>query len=692
VKLRKYPRLSKALMACLGILAWWVFATNARAQTWNLDANGSWNKAANWSPATIPNGIGASATLGGVITANRSITLGANVTVGSLVLDNANSYAISGNTLTFQVASGSATLAVNHSNGNGAHTISSALALASSLNLNQNSTGALTLGGVISGAGGLTKGGSGNLILSGANTFTGTLLVNAGTVTATSSGALGVGSTGSTVAAGATVSLQNNITIASEPLTLAGAGVGGGGALVSSSGNNRWGGNITLSGDATITSGSGAFLSLGSTAYTQTIDLGNSTLTFDGSGNITNNSAITGTGSVVKTGTGTVHYYTTQLDTYTGTTTVKQGTLILDNLDQSNASIVGNVVVGDNVNAPNTATLSLGVAPFANNLISDTSQITINQSGRFRLNGQSEVIGPLTMQGGSIDTVLYNGASGATPLLYLNADVTSLANANYVSTITGNVALNGATRTFNVAAGGLPVDMSINGVISGAIYNSASTGGGITKTGAGVLELAGAAANTYTGPTTVSGGTLSLNKSSGNAIAPGGSITINAGGTLLLAGANQIGDAVPMTLNGGTFKTGGNNETLGTLTLSANSTIDLGGGTGTLSFASSGGTTWNALALLTLQNWTSGSDHLFFGSTSAGLTASQLSDIRFSNPSGYSPGIYGATILASGEIVPFVPEPATLATAALLIAALAYRERRPIRLAVSILLSADVRR
>lgn len=653
-------------------------ASASLAQTWNVDANGSWGTASNWTPNSVPNAVGASATLGGKITANRTVNLNLNVTVGSLTIDDGNSYTVTSRTLTFQAASGNAALSVNQSNGNGAHTISSAAALNSNLTLTQNSTGSLTMSGVVSGAGSITKEGAGNVILSGANTYTGTTTINNGSVTARSATAFGGTAAGTSVGGGGSLILENGITVTGETLSLAGSGVSGNGALLSNSGVNRWDSGITLANNATISSASGSVLYLGSSSFNRTIDLGAYTLTFSGSGSITNNSAITGTGGVVKTGTGTVHYYTTQLNTYTGDTVIQQGSLILDNLDKSNASIRGNVTIGDNVSAPGSATLALGYSPYANDLINDNSTFTINQSGQFRLNGQYEVIGPLVMQGGSINSALYQGSSGSTAMLYLNGDVTGLANANYTSTITANIGLNGANRTFAVADGAPAVDMSINGVVSGAINGNTTTGGGLIKTGAGTLELTGSAANTYTGPTVISGGTLRLNKSSGDAIASGGSIQVNSGGTLLLAGANQIGNTANLTLNGGTFNTGGNSETLGTLTLTANSTIDFGGSANTLTFASSSASAWTAATALTLQNWTSSSDHLFFGNSAAGLSAAQVASIRFSNPGGFTAGLYGARILASGEVVPLVPEPATLAAAGLLLAGIIRREAKRI--------------
>ena len=46
-----------------------------------------------------------------------------------------------------------------------------------------------------------------------------------------------------------------------------------------------------------------------------------------------------------------------------------------------------------------------------------------------------------------------------------------------------------------------------------------------------------------------------------------------------------------------------------------------------------------------------GKHQVFFGSNASGLTAQQLSQIKFKNPAG-STGTYPATILSTGEIVP----------------------------------------
>jgi hypothetical protein len=111
--------------------------------------------------------------------------------------------------------------------------------------------------------------------------------------------------------------------------------------------------------------------------------------------------------------------------------------------------------------------------------------------------------------------------------------------------------------------------------------------------------------------------------------------------------------------------------------LDANSTVDLGAGNSILTFANSTTESWNASAILSIVNWTGniyggGTDQVHFGP--GGLTAGQLSQVRFVNPFGLTPGIYNAVMLSSGEVVP-VPEPATVVAVILLAGLIGWRER-----------------
>ena len=137
-------------------------------------------------------------------------------------------------------------------------------------------------------------------------------------------------------------------------------------------------------------------------------------------------------------------------------------------------------------------------------------------------------------------------------------------------------------------------------------------------------------------------------------------ININ-GGTLLLARNNTINSTADLNLNGGTLATDGKDQTLDTLTLTANSTIDLGvtgSGTSRLTFTSGVYTS----GLLTITNWDGlgtggGDDRLVFDTA---LSQDFLNNVYWGDL-----GITGAVQLPSGEIVP-IPEPGTLLVGGLL--------------------------
>jgi autotransporter-associated beta strand protein len=261
--------------------------------------------------------------------------------------------------------------------------------------------------------------------------------------------------------------------------------------------------------------------------------------------------------------------------------------------------------------------------------------------------------------------------TGANVVTLKSADATAHTLPNYLTLKAVNLNIGaGGNLTFT---GPVNVNSNANPARIIAVSNSVTTfsgvltnTGGLTKTGPGTLVLSGTSANTYgsisaNGNTTVSGGTLQLSKTAGVAAVPKGSLIVNAGGTLLLGAANQIGDSMEMVLGGGTFRTGGFSEQLGTLGLTANSVIDLGGGASVLKFAASTGVSWSATAL-TITNWTGsvkggGADQLVFGANSSALTAGQVSLVKFANPAGFSSGTYSAAILSTGEVVPFTASP-----------------------------------
>ncbi len=169
------------------------------------------------------------------------------------------------------------------------------------------------------------------------------------------------------------------------------------------------------------------------------------------------------------------------------------------------------------------------------------------------------------------DTATFNGSGSVTAidLTGVNPSLNALnfSNSSYALS-NGNLTLNGnsGTATVTVTSGTQTINspMSLasntNFAINGGalLVNSAIGGsGGLTKTGSGTATLA--AANTYTGPTTVQGGLLVLQGNTQSS-----PLTAASGGTLQLAGNTvnllfgsltaQAGGAVEYngaTINGG---------------------------------------------------------------------------------------------------------------------------------------------
>ncbi|MPW11763.1 autotransporter protein, partial [Paraburkholderia sp. CNPSo 3155] len=381
--------------------------------------------------------------------------------------------------------------------------------------------------------------GTGNLViaannvvsLSNANnTFSGTTLVQSGTLQANAANVIGSSSAVNVTSTfdtnGFSQSL-NNLTgeagarillSGGDQLTLNGSGgpgtfagvIGGSGSLVQASGTEILTGTNTYTGGTTI---SGGTLQLGNGTTNGSITgnvTDNATLVFDpASGTtMTEPGVISGTGQLQQVGTGTT--VLTGTNTYTGGTTISAGTLQLGN-GTINGSITGNVT--DN------ATLVFDPA----------SGTTMNESGAISGVGQVQ-------QNGTGTTIL-TGANTYTGGTTITAGTLQLGNGTTNGSITGNVTDN-SIFAFDPASG---TTMTESGVISGS--------GQVQQIGPGITVLSGT--NTYTGGTTINAGTLQVSADS-NLGAASGALTLN-GGTLNTTASFASLRSATLGASGGTF-------------------------------------------------------------------------------------------------------------------------------------------
>jgi autotransporter-associated beta strand protein len=358
----------------------------------------------------------------------------------------------------------------------------------------------LEIDSLVQSSGGLTKSGTGLLLLTNTgNDYTGQNWIQAGTLSVASIGNDGV------------QSMLGQQTGSLSPILL-GSGSSTGALQYTGPGEV-----LTRSFDMMGTTGGGTIDSSGTGSL-----IINSDLLADGVGNKTFN--LTGSYTGVNTFAGAIidpgptnstslsvstsgTWVISGNDSYTGTTIVRSGTLQLQDAGS----------------------------------ISDAATTVVD--GTLDLNGISTQITSLSLGGtGAVSTSFPIVSIGTGGTLTLGGNVTYTNTSNPLgSQITGGMLdLGGATRTFNVGnSTGATVDLEVDSLVQGS--------GGITKTGAGSLELTNAA-NDYTGQTWVQAGTLIVT-GFGNVGSAGvlgnqpdaGTATIKVGNTTTAVGLQYLG-------------------------------------------------------------------------------------------------------------------------------------------------------
>ena len=183
-----------------------------------------------------------------------------------------------------------------------------------------------------------------------------------------------------------------------------------------------------------------------------------------------------------------------------------------------------------------TLGVGLGAGVLITGVVSQVSGVITNVDKLWLGGATGQGYGAYTLSGGSI-YLGTNGIATTSGLYGINLGGGTVgAYASWSSPLNMNLTgLNGAV-TFNTAGN----NITLSGVLSG--------NGGLTKTGNGTLELAGA--NTYTNDTTVNAGTLQLDVAGSSLasmrVANGALLNLNFSGTYVFAHFYTNGVALPV--------------------------------------------------------------------------------------------------------------------------------------------------
>ena len=278
-------------------------------------------------------------------------------------------------------------------------------------------------------------------------------------------------------------------------------------------------------------------------------------------------------------------------------------------------SASGNVLVNTSVNTEGMSYSSGTTITYSNG-----GTISLRALGYVKLGAEISSAGGQNMQSGYSSygrgnggDVSISGAGGVTML----GDVTSWNGYNGLSGYGTNGSITLTSENTSVSSGG-----ANDGQVSGLLQ-----GGDFEKSGAGIFVMKGS--NPYKGSTTISGGTLQLGST------------------------NSIPTGSSLVLSGGEFRSAGFSNSFASIVLSANSTLRMGSGVHTLTFASLG--SFASGRTLTIEDWqgtyaspgaTGTAGRIVFTPTTSSAI---LSQIKFNNSS--TGNIHTSIQLGTKEIV-----------------------------------------
>jgi autotransporter-associated beta strand protein len=359
--------------------------------------------------------------------------------------------------------------------------------------------GNVTFSGVIgNGATGgtlaLTQIGTGTTTLTAANTYTGDTTIKAGTLVANIAGSLGT----SAITLGDTAGTSNATLYATNSTFSNAINVAAGSTGILTLGGNYaysttyFSGPITLNNNLTVAgANSNAKTALSGAITSGTA--GTQTLTLKPVGAVAISGTISGALNLVQAGSGTSTLSSVS-NAYTGTTTIKAGTLVASAAGSLGTSAI---ILGD------TAGTSSASLYATNSTFTNAITVAAGSTGTLTLGGNF-----------SGSTTNFNGT------ITLNNNLTVAGYGGGKTAFAGLITSGTAgTQTLTFASG---TNVSVSGTIGGALnLNIAQTGGVATLT----------YANTYTGTTTVTSGTLAVANNLSVPFANSPTITVGTDGS-----------------------------------------------------------------------------------------------------------------------------------------------------------------
>ncbi|EHS9713860.1 autotransporter outer membrane beta-barrel domain-containing protein [Salmonella enterica] len=417
-----------------------------------------------------------------------------------------------------------------------------------------------TLDNNVTGGGQIVKTGNDELIVTGDNTYSGGTTITGGTLTADYADSLGTG-----VIANSGV-LQVGEGELENTLSGSGSLVKTGTGELTLSGDNSYSGDTTITG-GTLTADHADSLGTGVIANSGVLQVGEGEL----------ENTLSGSGALVKTGTGELTL--SGDNTYSGGTTITGGTLTADHADSLGTGVIAN-----------SGVLQVGEGELENTL-SGTGSLVKTGTGELTLSGDNTYSGGTTITGGTLtadhadslgtgviansgvlqvgEGELENTLSGSGLLVKTGTGELTLSGDNSYS---GDTTITGGTLTADHADSLGTGDIDNSGVLQvgeGELENTLSGSGSLVKTGTGELTLSGD--NTYSGGTTIDDGVLIAT----NVNALGGGDVDNAG-TLKLDAEGEFNLANVTTQSGATTELAkGTTLNVDSLTQQADSTLNI---------------------------------------------------------------------------------------------------------------------